>query len=579
MAEAKEALEKETTNITPEPEKKPSALKRFGHWYVHRKRYSLPLTVLLLAVIVLAIPASRYAVAGGLWRQAVVVTVTDSQTGNPVSQAAVTVADKQATTDKNGQATVGDVPAGVHSVAITKPHYKDSQLEVEAPFFRGSTELAAKLEATGRVVELTVHDRIAKKPLANALVDAGGGVQAKTSEDGTASLVIAPNATDTEVVVTLDGYNQAKTTVQTSGENATQLTPRGQVYFLSKRSGTIDVVRTNLDGTSRKVVVAGTGNEDDRRTSLLASRDWKYLALYAKRGDESALYLIDTATGKLETMDEGKELQFTLVGWSGHRFLYEVEREKPGYEAGAEALKSYYAPGRQLDVIDSNAAGKKDSYDGAYDATSQNLHSFYILKNNQIVYVKSWNGEESRLGNHQTEITSISASGDNQRTLKAYSAKKISNIEAKLYTPQEIHFRVWDNNYKRLENVMTVNGAIVPVPPAQQKFDQDYPTFLISPNGKRAFWSEPRDGKNVLFVGDDNATAGTKEQLTNLAAHAAYGWVTDDYVLLQKDGSELYITTLDQLKNNKDSQSAVKISDYHKAATNFAGYGYGYGGL
>ncbi len=45
----------------------------------------------------------------------------------------------------------------------------------------------------------------------------------------------------------------------------------------------------------------------------------------------------------------------------------------------------------------------------------------------------------------------------------------------------------------------------------------------------------------------------------------------DNYLLLQKSSSELFITTLVTIKSNHEP---LEISDYHKLANNFAGYGY-----
>src|SRR5205085_4643278 len=121
------------------------------------------------------------------------------------------------------------------------------------------------------------------------------------------------------------------------------------VYFLSKASGKIDIIKTNLDGTDRKTVLAGTGKEDQRNTVLLASKDWKYLALQSRRDSKLAkLYLIDTSTDKLSTIDEG-DADFVLAGWKNHYFIYEVDRNgKNVWETNQQALKSFNADNQQL---------------------------------------------------------------------------------------------------------------------------------------------------------------------------------------------------------------------------------------
>ncbi|HEX5447612.1 MAG TPA: hypothetical protein VFW90_00160, partial [Candidatus Saccharimonadales bacterium] len=93
----------------------------------------------------------------------------------------------------------------------------------------------------------------------------------------------------------------------------------------------------------------------------------------------------------------------------------------------------------------------------------------------------------------------------------------------------------------------------------------------LSPSGGQTFWSEQRDGKNTLFLGDGNAQNG--KTIANLSDYSPYGWYTNNYLLVSKNSSELYVMA------KSGSSSPVKISDYHKPQQTFYGYGGGYGGL
>jgi hypothetical protein len=72
-----------------------------------------------------------------------------------------------------------------------------------------------------------------------------------------------------------------------------------------------------------------------------------------------------------------------------------------------------------------------------------------------------------------------------------------------------------------------------------EKFNKSYPTFLISPTGDNTFWYEARDGKNSLFVGDSRGDKGN--EVATLSEYTPYGWYSDGYILVSKNGSELYI--------------------------------------
>jgi hypothetical protein len=97
-----------------------------------------------------------------------------------------------------------------------------------------------------------------------------------------------------------------------------------------------------------------------------------------------------------------------------------------------------------------------------------------------------------------------------------------------------------------------------------------YATFLLSPSGNGTFWAEPRDGKNTLLTGDANAQS--PKQIVRLSDYNAYGWYTDNYLLVSKNSSELYVMPV-------AGGTPLKITDYYKPAINYNGYGGGYGGL
>ena len=64
-----------------------------------------------------------------------------------------------------------------------------------------------------------------------------------------------------------------------------------------------------------------------------------------------------------------------------------------------------------------------------------------------------------------------------------------------------------------------------------------------------------------------------KIYVASLSDYKTYGWYSDDYLLVSKNSSELYIMA------KTGSKDPIKISDYHNPALTYVGYGGGYGGL
>jgi hypothetical protein len=263
-----------------------------------------------------------------------------------------------------------------------------------------------------------------------------------------------------------------------------------------------------------------------------------------------------------------------LIGWYDHSFIYSITRNSTDvWKANRQALKSYDAEHLQLNLLDqTQAEGDANAY--AY----QNLFNFYLVKD-AVVYNTQWytykagGGSYDATGKNDT-IRAIQPNGQNKKDHQSFPTSNTGYLNASLYAPEEVYFAVFDNaankvNYYEFEN-QSVKAANID----QGSFDKAYPTFLLSPSGKQTFWTEFRDGKNSLFTGDANAES--KKQLASLSDFSPYGWHSDNYLLVAKNASELYITSGDSLKANR---KPLKITDYYKPSQTYPGYGYGYGGL
>lgn len=526
--------------------------------------------VILIVVALFAVPLTRYAILGGFIRKDVVVAVMDSKTGKPVSDAEVSLPGTTGRTDKDGKATLAQVAVGQYTLKITKKHFKDSSANITVPVLSAPAINEQKLEATGRQVPITVTNKLSGALLGKVTVTAGEAT-AITDDKGEATLVTPANDATVKATFKAEGYNDVyadiTVTEQKDDKNNFAMVQSGKVYFLSKRTGKINVMKSNIDGSDPQVVVTGTGKETESSTVLLASRDWKYLALHARRdSDQAKLYLINTQNDQMSVMDEGNA-EFSLTGWSGHTFIYRVERlAVKQWESKRYALKSFDATANKLTILDESVGEG-----GQNDWRNQFITQIYSLDNeNRIVYTKNWNGHIGG-SNKQSVIMSVQPNGSDKKTLKTFALSEYV-ADGLLYEVDEIYYRTFVGNstkfYEYEGGTVKENTGI-----KNEDFGQFYPTYLLSPSGQKTFWSEPRDGKNTLFVGDKKGMEG--KEVATLSDYVAYGWFSDDYLLVSKNGSELYIAPA----NNPDFKKPLKLTDYHKSAVPFYGYGGGYGGF
>jgi hypothetical protein len=566
VEDAEEPEESSSESEAETIEQKPQSAKHkdLWHWLVSHKMISIPAAIVVVLGVVMAVPFTRYSVLGLFLKQDVSVLVLDSQTGKPVSSATVSLKGKTASTNGEGQAKF-NVPVGEAKLSVTKQYYKTAAREVIVPVKESKTPFEVKLEATGRQVPVVVLNSISSRPVAGVTISAEAS-QSKTDDKGQTVLVVPAGSQEIKGTLSADGFNKTditiKVTTQEDKANNFKLTPSGKIYMLSNQSGKIDLVKSNLDGSDRKVVLAGTGKENRSGTVLLASRDWKHVALVSKRegGEFAKLFVVDTSNDKVTTADEG-EATFSLYGWSGDRLVYSVERQKVDpWKPKREALKSYHAPSKKITTLaETKASGNQ------YDYNAETLSHVYVL-DQDVVYTRNLNCCSN---DYQATLNRVRSDGTQKKVIQTYPDQYIDLRTAEF---GELYIR-FEKDEKPKHDAYE-DGRLTSVQLDSNEFyEGDYTNYLVSPSGKKTFWSDYRDGKNVFFVG--NADGAEGEQVGAAEDFNAYGWFTDDYLLLTKKGNEMRI--MSAAVQETDVEKILKVGSYYTPGYYRDGFGYGYG--
>lgn len=536
-----------------------------------KSKKTIPLWVVIILIILAAVPFTRYRIAGLFMKRQASVVVLDSKTNTPVSGASVQLAGQQATTDASGAASL-KVPVGKDKLQIAKNYYQAYKANVLVPLGHAKSFKVA-LVATGRQVPIKLVNKITGSPLAGVNISVSG-TTAKTDQHGQATIVLPTKASSQNATFTLNGYNSLQAGIEVTGQvvaaNTFQMTPSGKVFFLSNLSGTLDVMSANLDGSDRQTILKGTGNEDPSTTALVASPDWNYVALAAQRSSAGPeLYIINTSTGKLTTADT-TPASYTLIGWQGDRLVYDVERtDTQRWQAGHELLKSYTAASGNATTLDSaSASGDSTAY--SYQAFG-NIN----LVGSDVVYTTQWYSAGSAsapsLSGQNDTIRSISVDGTNKQDGKTFPATSVGYMAASIPAPGAVELFV--SNFGQNSGVYFnfKNGVLQPdLAMTSSSFNQARPTYLLSPSGHKTFWSEQRDGKNTLLVGDQYGN--NPQTIASLSDYQPYGWYGDDYLLVSQGDNQLFIMA-------PGGQTApLKIADYYRPSLSLLGSGYGYGG-
>lgn len=525
--------------------------------------------ILVIAGVLLAIPATRYGILGTMIKKEVTVTVTDATTSKPVSHAAVEVAGLQANTDADGKATLNDVPVGEYSMKVTKKYYKETEGPYIVPILSAPGQLEVRLTATGRQVTINVSNIITGAALADAKITVND-TSASTNDNGQAVIVLPADDETLTGKVELSGYNSKEVAIQVTDQadaNKVTLTPQGNVVYLSKATGTIDVMRANLDGSDAKVLVKGTGNESDIATSIIASPDWSYAVLAASReaNQRGKLYLVNVKTGALSLIDEG-DADFQPAGWIDDTFVYMVRRLQEPWLSKGSILKSFNAMTGKLTVLDESRSSGSDSYTMQDESITDP-----ILMNGLVVYGKSWSMGSAivRPTDKKAALMSIYPDGSARKVLKDFAVNTSTFVELRRQSPKKLYLRVGSDGKQVYYEY--ADGSLKEVTISEENFYRASPRYITSPNGQKQFWTEVRNGRNALIVGDSDG--GNPTVIAEQSDFSAFGWYGNDYVLVTKEDRELYIAAA------SGEMKPVKIADYHKPSFQYPLYQFSYGRL
>lgn len=530
------------------------------------RRKKVAFSMVLLAILlgaVFTVPFLRYGLLGVFVKKTAVITVVDAGNKKPVMGAKVSLGRADGTTDANGKAILKDISVGDHEITIEKTNYKPVKDTYRLPLIKIDEHSTWSINATGRTVTVNVKDKISGESVQGASVDFGGNVKAVTDDKGVASVVLAPNANPQKASVKKDGYNETSVDATVSAKDdvnlEVQLIPSGRLAFLSKRTGVINIMSANLDGGDQKVLIEGTGRERDSETLLVPAPDWQTAILLTQREPaKRGVYAVNVKSGELHDIAV-ENAYFQSVGWIGDNFYYTVyHSDRDYFGPKTNALMAYNAQTGKNTVIDETIA-----LDGSSSfAYATEKMTGAVIVDDTVAYAKYW--VHANRQDHDFSVQIMSVKDVFKRTLKSVPDPATGSVDIKSDKPTRAILLAGMNMGEGSTRYEITTEKVTKLSAADDDFYANRKSFLLSPDGDRAFWSEQRDGKNVTFVANKDLTNG---QQLSTGEYVPYGWFTNTYVLYSQKNSELFIGLA-----GKPLTGEVKVTDYHKANLAYPSY-------
>lgn len=503
-----------TVELKPKKERKKRG-NFFKAWLGNTLYRNITIGLIMLGIVAsLAIPTSRYFVlnTAGV-RASVSIKVLDDKTSLSLKNVEFVVDGKSTKSDGNGDAKLDKVKLGKLKVIIKKSAFAELKKTVTLGW--GSNPLGEqRLVPTGTQFTFTAKDFTSNKPVADTEVNFGDS-SAKFNPEGEAVLTIPAVEDDQiEVTVSAKNYRDEKVKISTTTKDKTNVSmvPAKKHVFVSKRSGKLDLYKTDVDGKNQAVILAATGIEREESLSL-SSHPTKPVVAFASTRENNrnqdgflltTLNLIYLDTNEVVKVAQSERIQ--IVDWSGDYLVY-VKITQGASEANPNRHK----------IMSYNIEQQTEK-----ELASTNYFNDVVSVNGVIYYSPAVYKVNGKVGLYR-----VNADGTNKKTI--YD-KEVWNLFRTTYDKFSLSVgQDWYELNLPNDEVKKVGGA-----PSVLKSR----VYVDSPNHKQSIWVDVRDGKSVLL--NYSIDKKSDQALVNESGikNPIY-WLDDDHVVYRvADGDE-----------------------------------------
>lgn len=460
-------------------EVKPSKKKSRGLKALLKNKYFRRISILIVLAIIAglaAFPSSRYLILNSLGvRAGASIKALDETTGQPLKNVEFSIGGSSAKSGSDGEVKLENLKLGPAEFKIKKAGFEEVSQNITLGW--GSNPLGEfKLKSVGNQFEVKVVDFLSKKPLAK--VEAINGDSSAISNDNGEITITLPNTDSDEVDIKLSKEGLREETISLKlGQQDPQVVEMASARkhaFISKRSGTYDVYKVDIDGKNEEKVLAGTGQERPESIALSSHPSKNIVALVSSRDSSanrdskamSSLTIINLDNNKISTVANSERLQ--MIGWVDNKlaFVKIAENTEPT-SADRHKLIAY-------DIVSAHER----------ELASTNYFNDILLANNAIYYTPSSYNVNGNVGLFKTNIE-----GNNRKTIydkEAWNILRTSYGELSISMGQD-----WYTLSLSDDSMVKANGA----PPSQKSR-----IYVANPfGGSSNLWTDERDGKGVLL--------------------------------------------------------------------------------
>ena len=451
-------------------------------WQNKRLRYITIFSALLLLIISIFVPFTRYGILNlaGV-RVSSSMTVVDSGTGLPLKNITVQLQGQEQKSNEDGYVEFSGLKQGESLLKIDKRGY--AKLDKIITLGWGSNPIGEQsLLATGSQYTFVLKDWLSGQPVLDGEATSGEDV-AKSDDKGIIKLTIGEESEQAEATISATGFRTEKFILDdlVEGENIVSMVPSKKHVFVSNRSGEYDIYKIDIDGKNEEILLKSTGKEREI-PFVLSHPNRDVVALVSSRdGNKNkdgfvldGLFTVDAISGETYNITRSEQLQ--IIGWSGNKLLY------------VSVIEGVSAGNSQRSKLTSFDADTKERTDIA----SSNYFNDVKLINNKVYYAVS----SYAVPRSQAKLYSSDIDGKNKKTLvdeqvwaiiRRDFKNLLFNTESQQWYTQEI-----DKDVAKFDGQPNVRASR---------------NYTNSPDKSKSVWVDIRDGKGTLLLNKSGVEA------------------------------------------------------------------------
>lgn len=491
------------------------------------KAWAITLFILIAAAgTVMAIPTSRYyALNLAGVRASTSLRVIDDKTRQPLKNVEVSLGGQTKKTDIGGNVSFEGLKLGPQEITIKKPAFADLSQEITVGW--GSNPRGdVGLTAVGSRYVFEVTDFVSGQPVKGAEA-LSGEASATADQKGQIILVVADqDESKVSVEIRAGNYRSEKLNLEV-GDKEThklKLVPSKKHAFVSKRSGTYDLYKIDIDGKNEKLILAGTGSEREDSTIVMPTPDDSAVAYVTTTGESrnktgealSDLMIINLNDDKIDKVDSSERIQ--LISFISNKLIYVKIAQNEGDDS----------PNRNQIIAYDLQSGEQKVL------AKTNYFNDVLSVKDSIYYAPAAYKVNGSVGLYR-----VNADGNGKNSI---TGKEVWNMFRISYDRIDVALdqQKWYEYDTSAQSFNALNGA-----PSVQKSR----VYVDSPDGKYSAWVDERDGKGVLIIYDTStgkdkvlqAQSGLSNPISwldgdHLVYRVATGSETADYVISMNGG-------------------------------------------